>query len=191
MPELTRYEPVADGERGPSPLGSSDEAPEGDKPNERSHAESQEKHLRNIHWVSPTKMIAFLLLGIIMSISHHLYYHSRAGKVVGDNNDQQNAHRSVSDLDFIPPWGVSFCKSHLLTPIYRIGNFFAFVVQSSLVMSMSFAYIQWLWMTLKDEEVSVGTLNSAFSAMHSILFVFSKEMRRKIKVGTLIALTAW
>jgi hypothetical protein len=56
---------------------------------------------------------------------------------------------------------------------------------------MSFAYIQWLWMTLKDEEVSVGTLNSAFSALHSILFVFNGEMRQKIKVGTLIALTAW
>jgi hypothetical protein len=75
--------------------------------------------------------------------------------------------------------------------ICRIGNFFAFVVQSSLATSMGFAYIQWLWMTLKDEEVSVGTLNSAFSALHSILFVSKREMRRKIKVGTLIALTAW
>jgi hypothetical protein len=56
---------------------------------------------------------------------------------------------------------------------------------------MGFAYIQWLWMTLKEEEVSVGTLNSAFSALHSILFVFNREMRRNIKVGTLIALTAW
>jgi hypothetical protein len=56
---------------------------------------------------------------------------------------------------------------------------------------MSFSYIQWLWMTLKVEEVSVGTLNSAFSALHSILFVFNKEMCRKITVGTLIALTAW
>jgi hypothetical protein len=46
-------------------------------------------------------------------------------------------------------------------------------------------------MTLKEEEVSVGTLNSAFAALHSILFVSNKEMRRKIKVGSLIALTAW
>jgi hypothetical protein len=56
---------------------------------------------------------------------------------------------------------------------------------------MSFSYVQWLWMTLKVEEVSVGTLNSAFSALHSISFVFNKEMFRKITVGTLIALTAW
>jgi hypothetical protein len=56
---------------------------------------------------------------------------------------------------------------------------------------MSFSYIQWLWMTLKAEEVSVGTLNSAFSALHSILFVFNVEMLRKIPVGSLIALTAW
>ncbi|KAE9380934.1 hypothetical protein N431DRAFT_323907 [Stipitochalara longipes BDJ] len=126
---------------------------------------TNEKHLKDIYWVSPTKMISFLLFGILMSLSHHLYYQSRVGKPVGNENDQQNKH--------------------------RIGNFFAFVVQSSLATSMSIAYIQYLWMTLKEEEVKVVTLNSAFSALHSILFICNGEMRAKIRVGTIIALTAW
>jgi hypothetical protein len=56
---------------------------------------------------------------------------------------------------------------------------------------MGFAYVQWLWMTLKKTEVSIGTLNSAFSARSSLLFIFNWEMIRKIKVGSLIALAAW
>ena len=82
-------------------------------------------------------------------------------------------------------------KSDLLIELHRVGNFFAFVVQSSLATSMSIAYIQYLWMTLKAEEVKVETLNSAFSALHSILFIFNGEMRAKIRVGAFIALTAW
>lgn len=56
---------------------------------------------------------------------------------------------------------------------------------------MSSAYVQRLWMTLKKREVTIGTLNSAFSARSSLLFIFNWEMIRKIKVGSLIALTAW
>ena len=46
-------------------------------------------------------------------------------------------------------------------------------------------------MTLKKREVTVGTLNSSFSALSSLLFIFNTEMLQKIKVGSLLALIAW
>jgi len=75
--------------------------------------------------------------------------------------------------------------------LHRVGNFFAFATQSSLATSMGFSYTQLLWLTLKEKEVRVGTLNSAFSALSSILFVFNKEMRQKIKIASLVALAIW
>jgi hypothetical protein len=63
------------------------------------HVESREKHLRDIHWVSPFSMVSLLLFGVLMSICHHFYYHSLVGKVVGDVNDQQRTHRFVFHFD--------------------------------------------------------------------------------------------
>lgn len=85
----------------------------------------------------------------------------------------------------------AFLADSKLTTRYRVGNFFAFIVQSSLVMPMTFAYTQWLWMTLKESEVTIGTLNNAFAAQHSLLFILNLEMFRKIKVGYLLAATMW
>lgn len=50
------------------------------------------KTLHNIYWLSPFGMVSFLLLGIFASISHHLYYNSFIGKVIGDNDEQQRTH---------------------------------------------------------------------------------------------------
>jgi hypothetical protein len=61
--------------------------------------EAQERHLRDIYWVSPFSMVSLLLFGVLMSISHHCYYNSLIGEVVGDVNDQQSTHRFVSDFD--------------------------------------------------------------------------------------------
>ncbi|KAG9238932.1 hypothetical protein BJ875DRAFT_415061 [Amylocarpus encephaloides] len=121
------------------------------------------KHLQGIYWLSPFGMISFLCLGIIAAVTHQVYYQSFAGKVVRSNSEQQRSHEA--------------------------GNFFAWVVQSSLAMSMTFAYIQYLWMTLKDTEVSIQALNAAFAAPTSWLFIFNYEMLRKISVGYLLAIS--
>jgi len=60
--------------------------------------ETKEKHLHDIHWHSPAKMVFLLVFGISMSLGHHGYYQSKAGKMVGNDLAQQNAHRFVSNF---------------------------------------------------------------------------------------------
>jgi hypothetical protein len=66
---------------------------------QRNSPQPKKKHLGDIYWVSPAGMLFLLLFGIGMSISHHFYYNSLVGKVVGNVNDQQNTHRFVINLD--------------------------------------------------------------------------------------------
>jgi hypothetical protein len=50
---------------------------------------------QGIYWRSPISMVTFFLLGVFMSVGHHLYYSSLVGQVVGNVNDQQTALRFV------------------------------------------------------------------------------------------------
>ena len=95
MANLKHYTSVVNEECEPTPLGSPNEAGETNKPFGTFNPNSNQKRLSDIHWVSPTKMVSFLLFGILMSLSHHLYYQSRTGEMVGDENEQQNEHRLV------------------------------------------------------------------------------------------------
>jgi hypothetical protein len=99
MTDLKQYAPVADEERRPTPLGPPNQTAETEKPFGTFDPDPSKKRLSDIDWVSPTKMVSFLLFGISMSLSHHLYYQSRAGDTVGDENEQQNKHRFVFELD--------------------------------------------------------------------------------------------
>jgi hypothetical protein len=100
MPHLKQFASVVVEEPCPSsPLVSPNQQPKTTIPCGTLEPASNEKHLRDIHWVSPAKMVCFLGFGILMSLAHHLYYQSRVGKVVGNEHDQQNEHRSVSNFD--------------------------------------------------------------------------------------------
>jgi hypothetical protein len=99
MANLKQFELVVIKETGPSPLASPNPQPHSTGPFGTFELRSNEKRLSDIHWVSPTKMVSFLVFGILMSLAHHLYYQSRVGKVVGNENDQQNEHRLVSNFD--------------------------------------------------------------------------------------------
>jgi len=47
------------------------------------------KHHHGIYWRSPISMVAFLFLGVMSGVAHHLYYSSLAGKQVGGDGEQQ------------------------------------------------------------------------------------------------------
>jgi hypothetical protein len=108
------YVPVVVDEPSPSSTASPKLLPQTNSPFGTFNPRSSEKRLRDVHWVSPTKMVTLLVFGISMSLAHHLYYQSRVGKVVGNESDQQNKHRLVSNFDsfFL---GELYWSSHLLT----------------------------------------------------------------------------
>ena len=58
-------------------------------------------------------------------------------------------------------------------------------------MSMTFGYTQWLWMSLKNTDISIGALNDAIAAQQSILFAFNFEMLRKLQIEYVLAVTIW
>jgi hypothetical protein len=99
MAELKQFASVVVEETGPSPLASPNQQPHSTAPFGTFEPRSNEKRLSDIYWVSPAKMVSFLVFGMLMSLAHHLYYQSRVGKVVGNENDQQNEHRLVSNFD--------------------------------------------------------------------------------------------
>jgi len=107
-----QYPPVVI--EGPSPPASLKLLPQTNSPFGTFNPRFSEKRLRDVHWVSPTKMVILLFFGISMSLAHHLYYQSQVGKVVGNESDQQNEHRLVSNFDsyFL---GELYKSSHLLT----------------------------------------------------------------------------
>ena len=73
----------------------------------------------------------------------------------------------------------------------RWGTTFAYITQVSLVSSVGFAYTQWLFRTLKRTKVAVEGLDAAFSADATIVSLLHKEMLKKIKVGSCLALMIW
>ncbi|KAF4626927.1 hypothetical protein G7Y89_g11227 [Cudoniella acicularis] len=99
-------------------------------------------HLKFFQHTTFQKMVLFFIFGLICSIAHHAYYHSKNGNPVGSPGNQQ--------------WAL------------RVGTLLAFIVHLSLCESARSAYDQWLWMKLKDQKLSVETLNPAFNADSSL-----------------------
>ncbi|KAI9647681.1 hypothetical protein NHQ30_004066 [Ciborinia camelliae] len=132
------------------------------------NSEPSHQHYHDgIFWRSPIFMGGNLMIGIVASVSHHIFYSSMVGKQVGDDYSQQ--------------W------------ILRYGNILAFVSQVCLVSSVGFAYTQWLWKSLyhKDTKVSVQCLDAAFVADTSFLSILNREMLWKLKLGSSLAMIAW
>lgn len=96
MAHSRQYEPVVT-EQAVEPQHSPPTAPaivsRPNKPLGKFSTDAMMSRIGGIYWVSPFKMVFFLLVGILMSVGHHVYYQSRVGKVVGNENDQQNEHR--------------------------------------------------------------------------------------------------
>jgi len=99
MTNLKQNASVVDEECGISPLPSPNNAPDLKEPFGNLRPKANEKHLNDFHWMSPIKMVSFLLFGILMSLGHHFYYQLRAGKAVGNDIDQQNDHRFVFNFN--------------------------------------------------------------------------------------------
>lgn len=52
-------------------------------------------------------------------------------------------------------------------------------------------YTQWLWRTVKTEQMTVGALNAAFGADTSVLSLLNVELLQKLRIGYIMAAFAW
>lgn len=125
-----------------------------------------------IHWRSPALMLGALLVGIVLSIGHHLFYQSLAGKsmpVAGHN-----------------VMGVSKQKINA-----SAGTAFAFLTKSCFAIAVSTAYIQLFWKAAKGRTTTVVTLDGLLSAMKNMLFLLEPKLWWKYPFLVYVALTIW
>lgn len=91
-----------------------------------------------VHWLKPTLMIGWLLLGAAVALGHHLYFLRVDGRVVQSKDEQE--------------W------------YSRIGTGLAFLTKTLLTAASTIAYVQLLWRTLRTEAVSIGGVDALFGA---------------------------
>lgn len=110
-------------------------------------------------------MSSCFIAGTGFAIGHHFYYQWLSGKIVGDTEKQQ--------------WAL------------RIGNLFAAVVATLLKIAIGSAYIQYIWLRLKQKHVSLGTIDAAFQAMDNLISLVIPELLKRMSIALIMVLVCW
>lgn len=133
---------------------------------------------RAIDYVAPTCMLASLLVAVAAAIGHHFFYSSLDGTIAPDT-----AHAV---------FGASVSKQQFNI---AVGTALAFCFKAALVLSVSIAFIQAFWQTVKTTRrsrvVQLGQLDSAYSALHNLLAIFNPLTWWRYPLPLLVALVAW
>jgi hypothetical protein len=111
-------------------------------------------------------MVSGLILGVLLAIGHHLFYHSLDKKIVHSNEEQQ--------------WYL------------RVGTGFAFAIKSLLVASATLAYSQVLWITLDgcSTGITLSGLDS-FGVTYGAWHFVNGELWKRGPALAVIALVIW
>jgi len=116
-------------------------------------------------WLVPALMGISILSATLLALAHHLFYTYLDGGIVGSNQQQQ--------------W------------FLRIGTALAFVIKSLMTASVTLAYVQLLWRTLKSATVSINGLDSLFGVIHNPWNFIDWELWMKGPTLVVIALIIW
>lgn len=80
------------------------------------------------------------------------------------------------------------CTDNVFT---RIGTFFAVAFATSLRLSITSAYFQYVWLKLKGRSVSLAGIDDAFDALGDIWSLFSPRLITKLPLAVVIGLVFW
>jgi hypothetical protein len=128
----------------------------------------------------PLVMTSCFLLGLVASISHHLFY-SHLNDTIAYENDQLWNLRSAC---------VITVQVRVTDSRPRAGTAFAWVVKTFLDACVWQAYAQWLWTAFKKHYISMRVLDSALRVQNSLLDL-RNVLFSKARVGALLAVMAW
>lgn len=98
------------------------------------------------HWVAPTLMSLGLSCGIGFAIAQHFFYSYLNGKAT-DGNETYFSQRINNG----------------------ISTALAFAIKTLLVYSISVAYVQLFWRTLRKEKVEIARIDSLFILLQSAI----------------------
>lgn len=124
-----------------------------------------------VNWKAPFKMIGLLLLGVAVALGHHYYYHYLDTKEVSTNNSKWNFKSQQWEL--------------------RYGTAFAFLAKTFLAASISVAYQQHIWTTMRSKRITVSGLDATFGATKDIFAFLNPAFLLNVKVGAVLAALTW
>jgi uncharacterized membrane protein len=110
-------------------------------------------------------IITNLVLGILLSVGHHLFYASLDGGIVQTLSQQE--------------WYL------------RTGTGFSFLVRAFLSASIGSAYIQLLWHNLKSTTTSITGVDALLGILHNIRDLTLWELWSTRPILTAVALLIW
>lgn len=140
----------------------------------RKTATTVEQSPVGIHWITPTSMAAALLTGCAFAIGHHAFYSRFEGKPVS------NEIHTLVGLEF------SDQQRNI-----AIGNVFALLVRSFLVLAVGIAYAQLLWFSVVRQSSELATLDVQYSSLSNLLSIGNLAVWWKTPLLFLVALLAW
>lgn len=130
------------------------------------------------HWKASFVILAGIFAGICLAIGHHAFYNS----LHGAEPSTQIYHLNGFNL------------SKQQTNI-AIGTAFAFLIRACLLLSLSTAYVQVFWKALTSSSANtthqLGNLDTAFSALNSLLALVNFSAWRSYPLLLLLATTSW
>ncbi|CZR51150.1 uncharacterized protein PAC_01025 [Phialocephala subalpina] len=133
--------------------------------------EPSERVLWGINWKAPTKMVGLLVIGAGAALGHHFYYQSLDGKYVTADESK---------------WDFKSQQWQL-----RYGTAFAFLAKTCLAASISVAYQQHIWTTLKRTPLSVSGINATFGAINDPFSFLNASFLSSVKIGFVLAALTW
>lgn len=122
--------------------------------------------LDRAHPESPgAAMLLCIVVGILLAVSHHLFYHHLNGTTVKSKNNQE--------------WAL------------RFGNAFALATKAALVAAVGLAYTQRIWTAFREKVFTVEGIDAAVAAPNDVFAFFNKDIWMKSFTGTMIAGLLW
>ena len=126
--------------------------------------------------MTPVAIFSSLIVGVLFSLSHHLFYMHLAG------TDVPIVGYSIA--------GYQFSKQQLNI---SAGNIFAYLVKTALAIALSLAYIQAAWRTVKVSKKgeTLSTLDATFSIIEDAFGFFKVKIWYKYPLLLSIAIVSW
>jgi hypothetical protein len=118
-----------------------------------------------VHWLKPTLMVGWLLLGAAVALGHHFFYSWLDGRLVQSKDEQE--------------W------------YGRIGTSLAFLTKTLLTAASTIAYAQLLWRTLRSRAVSIRGVDALFGVTSNAWNLASLELWRRGPLPAAVAAILW
>ena len=118
-----------------------------------------------IVWSTPTSMLAFLTIGILFALAHHLYYSSLNDTPVRSASQQA--------------WSI------------RIGTGLAFATKTAFGAAVLVAFTQHLWTSLRNRSMSLQSIDHMFALAADPIAFMDLKVLASAKTLTLLALVSW